>query len=528
MTFLAAVLGGFVFLSEIPKAQAAVLELHGWAWSSNIGWVSFNCEDVSACGTTNYQVTFDDASGVLSGFAWSSSIGWINFAPNLSGAPDAAGFARVSNFGNGRVVGWVRACSVFVSGCSGALKSNTERGGWDGWIKLSGTNHVSPDLTGNGGVTYDAAASAFKGFAWGSDVIGWLNFNQVTLTAPLSLPEADIKANGVDGPINISSGASATLTWCGSPASPCANADSCSVSPGGFTGTSGTESTGSLTTSRTYTLTCTNVSGSTSDSVTVNVGVNAPPVADAGPNQTVATGGLVGLDGSASSDPDGDPLTHSWAFITRPVGSAATLSSSNSVTPAFTADLEGTYQIRLTVNDGALSDFDDVIVTAITPSSTFTLSCADTVTFWPSSPTLDTDPPCDLMVNFSPALSSKSTEATLTISSVPLGSFTSDIEFDVLQVQELQPADIWPAASGVVMSPSRYGEVYNNVEQPTFTATSPYSPLPFKLKVSKFEADPDVDRIFTVTLQASGGSPVQTKTLDLRLTLKATAPGFGE
>ncbi len=42
---------------------------------------------------------------------------------------------------------------------------------------------------------------------------------------------------------------------------------------------------------------------------------NTPPVANAGPNQQVNAGTLVHLDGSKSNDPDGDPLTFSWSFV---------------------------------------------------------------------------------------------------------------------------------------------------------------------------------------------------------------------
>ena len=42
---------------------------------------------------------------------------------------------------------------------------------------------------------------------------------------------------------------------------------------------------------------------------------NLAPVANAGPDQTVATGATVTLDGSASSDADGDALVFSWSFV---------------------------------------------------------------------------------------------------------------------------------------------------------------------------------------------------------------------
>lgn len=97
---------------------------------------------------------------------------------------------------------------------------------------------------------------------------------------------------------------------------------------------------------------------------------NLPPVANAGPDQTVTAGEQVTLNGTGSSDPNGDPLTYSWCLKGKPVGSAATLSGANTAQPTFTPDVAGSYVFCLTVNDGqANSAPDTVVVEARLPSS---------------------------------------------------------------------------------------------------------------------------------------------------------------
>jgi hypothetical protein len=61
----------------------------------------------------------------------------------------------------------------------------------------------------------------------------------------------------------------------------------------------------------------------------------AVPVANAGPAQTVFTGTTVQLDGTRSSDANGDSLTYQWSFTSVPTGSLATLTGATMPKPTF-------------------------------------------------------------------------------------------------------------------------------------------------------------------------------------------------
>ena len=163
---------GFVldrFFPARPIQSASTDNVSGWTWSETIGWISFNCTNTGTCGTSNYGVNVNPTSGDFSGYAWSENIGWISFnradTDNPPAAPYNSGSGPIANlnFGSKKVRGWARALA--------------NGGGWDGWIKLGDDSGTWP---AGGNQVYIQTLSGpdeLRGWAWGSDVVGWLSFN---------------------------------------------------------------------------------------------------------------------------------------------------------------------------------------------------------------------------------------------------------------------------------------------------------------------------------------------------------------
>ena len=98
--------------------------------------------------------------------------------------------------------------------------------------------------------------------------------------------------------------------------------------------------------------------------VTITVtGANDAPTADAGENREVAEGETVTLNGSGSSDPEGQTLSYTW---TQTGGTTVALNGVNTATPSFTAPAApATLEFSLTVNDGALDSAADTVICTV-------------------------------------------------------------------------------------------------------------------------------------------------------------------
>ena len=154
--------------------------------NTNVGWVSINStncdtnndgksEGGSGCPTTgtaisNYGVNIPSGNGDVTGYAWSENVGWISFnAADTAGCPqNPCGAVRV--VGN-NIKGWAR-----ILGIKDALAAGNS-GGWQGWISLSGGQYgvkINQDNT-------------LTGFGWNGedpvrkDGLGWIDFSRAKI-----------------------------------------------------------------------------------------------------------------------------------------------------------------------------------------------------------------------------------------------------------------------------------------------------------------------------------------------------------
>lgn len=152
-----------LIINGSDQANAAVCgyhDIYGWAWSSNIGWISLSCRNTGSA-TQNYGLDVDFVNHTIAGFAWSDNVGWICFGLACTGTPQIDLPLRANyDEDTGAVSGWAKILSL----------------GDDGWLRLRGGS--APN---DYGITKNPDGT-LSGFAWnGWDIpglgIGWVRFS---------------------------------------------------------------------------------------------------------------------------------------------------------------------------------------------------------------------------------------------------------------------------------------------------------------------------------------------------------------
>ena len=108
--------------------------------------------------------------------------------------------------------------------------------------------------------------------------------------------------------------------------------------------------------------------------IIVNDSPNQPPTAKAGPDLIYPLNTPVILDGSASSDPEGENLLFLWEVIE--ASSIINLVEETNSISSFTATSSGVYRFRLTVRDGTHSISDEITIIIENPTNRLPIAVA--------------------------------------------------------------------------------------------------------------------------------------------------------
>ena len=329
-------------------AAGTDITVRGYAFSSTIGWIRFDQ-------TRGNPVALNPNTNKLSGYGWSPNVGWVKFDPTLTGPNGDTGARVVTASGKTTIVGWARACSGMVesgkkltdvnNSCANTGAGRTD--GWDGWIHFDHNQIAYRPV-----VDTTKTPWLVSKFAWGANVLGWLDLTRVTLPSPVVTETPILQVVKSGGAGNVTS-APAGIN-CGSTCSSPYTKDvdvvlTASTEPTSWSQCD-TVSANKLTcsvkmsASRTVTVVfpesgCTNPNGCEpgGNTLTVTCSANGNPAA-----QTVVKGALAVWSASPSGASN---YTYIWG------GSTPGAPNANSVT--LNTTVTGTYNETIKVTSGA-------------------------------------------------------------------------------------------------------------------------------------------------------------------------------
>ncbi|WP_187367225.1 PKD domain-containing protein [Massilia mucilaginosa] len=235
--------------------------------------------------------------------------------------------------------------------------------------------------------------------------------------------------------------------------------------------------------------------------------VNTAPVANAGPAQTVVLGASVKLDGSASTDAEGNVLTFTWSLTARPEGSAALIPPVTAVLPIFTPDKVGNYVATLHVNDGKLDSVASRVAITVLPQPLTQLPPAsgpvdDAAQDWAVS---SSQSPSNVSTT---SLTARGTDGDFIVSCTPDGAFFYRFKSNYVGAMEPKAKFIFGNTEG--MTEKWWSETYTDAMNNHFGMLRPsetriavlqqlYQNEPFK-----FEFSTHLNGVKTSVMKAAG------------------------
>ena len=284
---------------------------NGWSGNKSL---SGNTSTGNLTNTTTFSITCTSSSGQQVSDSVTVTVG---NAPVQNPTVSITANPSSVNYNSASTLSWN---SANANSCNGTGGTN----GWSGAKSLSNSFYTG-NLTNNTTFTITCTSSS-----------GQQVSDSVTVTvgnAPVNSPTVSITADNSNIPYN----GSTTIRWSSN------NATSCSASGGsnGWSGNkalSGSASTGTLTTDQIYNITCTNSSGSASDSVFVNVGnapvISAPTVNISSDSSNVAYNGSTTIrwNSSNATSCSASGGTNGWSGSKALLGSFYTGNLTNAVT----------------------------------------------------------------------------------------------------------------------------------------------------------------------------------------------------
>ncbi len=326
----------------ICGAPAGVYVIYFWAHGGASAIPERGLSPQNASTTINVSSS-PSCGGVITGSGTTSLT--IYDTPDVTFQVNGAASATIAA-GSSATLSWTPVNTNSGTAC-------TATGNW------AGAKSSTPGSTYTESTGALAAGSYTYNLACAGGASSTSSTKTVTLTVTPNAPTASITANGTSGSITIAYNSIATIAWSST------NATSCSISPTGWTGTSGSQSSGNLTTTTTYVQSCTGPGGNASSSVTVNVSP-APDfsVACAPPTSSINQGSTSSFSLTTTpSNGHNTAVTFSASFSPSS-GTLPTVSFSNNgaVPGATTVALvntngstsTGTYTITFSGTDGSL------------------------------------------------------------------------------------------------------------------------------------------------------------------------------